>query len=389
MYRLLIHSGTMFQKLIKWTTKQNDRTKNIYLSFSHFGPMYKKIENRDYHKSTSYTESGKPLTRKVFVNYLKTTLMCPAKVATDIWLAYPVLGDRFLNDVDKNVNILTEEGVTIKAILDNPPLLSLSEVSLRERLTILKCLMPDKVEDFLPLALVADTRLNEIKEIAEREADVIPSRHRIYYFSKLLETEPYTLSKHIVPNRLFMLTLPFKEVNHRIKTMLTYKTPAQIISNLRLIKNSEQFLESLRQANLNENLNLEHNLSMAQYYANRLDYDIEKVETMLKIYPFLASMDVNMVDKKLDFLLKEVGVSASAIVYSPRTLLTRLDKMKQRFQELEFYGFGCQGHQQILVKISLSEKKYSEFLVKLKEEWEQQQNERNSFVGKLRKMFSF
>ncbi|KAG4074761.1 hypothetical protein HA402_006400 [Bradysia odoriphaga] len=376
MYRLLINSGTMFQKPIKWTARPNDLTKTIYLSFSHFGPMYKKIKDSDDDsKSISYTESfGKPLKRNIFEKYLKTTLNCPVKVATDIWLAYPVLGERFLNDLDKNVNILTEEGVSTKAILDNPLLLSLSEVSLRERLVILKSMMPDKVEDFLPLVLVADTQLNKIKEIAEREADFMPGRHRIYYFSKLLDMEPYAFSKHIVPKRLFMLTLPFKDVDYRIKTMLTYKTPVQIASNLWLIKNKDKFHESLLQANLNENLIFgEENFSMAQYYAKRLDHDIEKVETMLKLYPYLASTDVNVMDKKLDFLLNEVGVNPSAIIYFPRILLKGLDKIKQRFQELKSYGYGNQGHEQIFVKISLTDKEYSEFLAKLKEPREQQE----------------
>lgn len=46
---------------------------------------------------------------------------------------------------------------------------------------------PHKIEDFVPLAIVDDMQLNQIRWTAEREKKLIPSRHRIYHFSELLE----------------------------------------------------------------------------------------------------------------------------------------------------------------------------------------------------------
>lgn len=130
MYRPLIHHGTLFRQLIKWTTKSNDLTRNIHLSI---GRVCKPdTELCDDLISISYSESFlKPLKRSDFENYLKTKLRCSTKVATNIWFANPILGERCLYDVESNVNLLTEKGVT--TLLDHPELLCLRK-GLRKKL---------------------------------------------------------------------------------------------------------------------------------------------------------------------------------------------------------------------------------------------------------------
>lgn len=54
---------------------------------------------------------------------------------------------------------------------------------------------PVRLEDFLPLATVEDERLIGIREIADLDAETIPSRHRIYHFSELLD-----VSKNVKSN---------------------------------------------------------------------------------------------------------------------------------------------------------------------------------------------
>lgn len=58
-------------------------------------------------------------------------------------------------------------------------------------------MQPHKIEDFLPLATIEDKRLIKIRSIAERDAELISSRHRIYYYSEMLEVK-YIVGAHLL-----------------------------------------------------------------------------------------------------------------------------------------------------------------------------------------------
>lgn len=93
-----------------------------------------------------------------------------------------------------------------------------------------------------------------------------------------------------------MLELPFEVVDRRLKILLTCKTPAQIVSNLRHISHSDKFLESLSTAKLHEMAKEnEERLSLTECFVKRLDSDIKEVETMMTVYPFLKHMCVKKV----------------------------------------------------------------------------------------------
>lgn len=66
---------------------------------------------------------------------------------------------------------------------------------------------------------------------------------------------PYTISKY-VSKRLFMLEMPFKIVDERLKILLQYKTPQRIVTNLWPIKNATDLVESrlaqVKQLNMSE-----------------------------------------------------------------------------------------------------------------------------------------
>lgn len=104
-----------------------------------------------------------------------------------------------------------------------------------------------------------------------------------------LQMTPYTISKY-VSNRLYMLRMPFADVDQRIRTLLTYKTPEQIVANLWTIRYSETALESMGRARRAEPK--KETFSMTEHYAKRLECDIAEVENLMKLYPFLATMDV-------------------------------------------------------------------------------------------------
>lgn len=122
MSRLLSHSGKLFRR--STNTNTNDQTRYIYLSFNR---CYSSFENDEEVDNNRTFSSKRVLTRKILQNYLQRKLNCPANVATNIWLAAPVLRDRQLDDIDSVVDLLTGKGVTTEHILDQPLLLSLKE----------------------------------------------------------------------------------------------------------------------------------------------------------------------------------------------------------------------------------------------------------------------
>lgn len=94
-------------------------------------------------------------------------------------------------------------------------------------------------------------------------------------------------------------------------------------------------------------------------------------------------------DRRLDFLLEEIGVEASTIISVPRILMKSVDMMKERFYELESLGYGCQGHQQMMIKVSLSNSRYAKFLAELKSQ--PRKDESNNYLVRkwtdFRKLF--
>lgn len=69
--------------------------------------------------------------------------------------------------------------------------------NLQHRLDIVESMQPHKIEDFLPLVTIEDKRLIKIRSIAERDVELISSRHRIYHYSEMLEVK-YIVGVHLL-----------------------------------------------------------------------------------------------------------------------------------------------------------------------------------------------
>lgn len=89
-----------------------------------------------------------------------------------------------------------------------------------------------------------------------------------------------------------MLEMPFTKVDRRIRAALTYKTPQQIVKNLHVMKKGVKVHESICKAKWNAN---QKSNQLAEYYARRLEYDIEKVQIMMNVYPYLRRIELEVV----------------------------------------------------------------------------------------------
>lgn len=53
-------------------------------------------------------------------------------------------------------------------------------------MTIVKAMKPKDINDFVPLVQVSTSKLLKLKRAAKKEENVVPKKHRIYYFSRAL-----------------------------------------------------------------------------------------------------------------------------------------------------------------------------------------------------------
>ena len=125
MHRLLIRYGTMCLHRNKFDIKVGDLTSHNFSSV-----RWTKLSQitDDLHDVPTYCENTetKKLSSSRLINYLKQTLNCPSDVATEIWLKHPEFSERSLNDIKKNVNLLTQKGVSTSVIADNPWMMTLT-----------------------------------------------------------------------------------------------------------------------------------------------------------------------------------------------------------------------------------------------------------------------
>lgn len=206
-HRLSIPCRTMLSKVIKLGTKVNHLAR---LNCSFTGSIAEKSISDKLSDNTKFSGKirWKPVTRHRFEDFLKETFECPPTVARNTWLECSMLSEVALEVIRNNVEFLIQKGVGKSFILEVPSLMALTtgwyrdqcskwkilrhkltiklSGTLRSRVKILEQMKPEKIEDFVPLAVVSDKHLMKIKTVAEREVDLVPNKHRIYYFSELL-----------------------------------------------------------------------------------------------------------------------------------------------------------------------------------------------------------
>lgn len=84
------------------------------------------VDVQNTHEQKSYRFESK--TMRTILKTLRTLLSCTEKKAYSIWDQYPTIrSDDMMKTVGQNIDILMKNGITSKAILDNPFLIVLSE----------------------------------------------------------------------------------------------------------------------------------------------------------------------------------------------------------------------------------------------------------------------
>lgn len=84
----------------------------------------------DYYDTPTYCEGQRQLTKRLskdrFTDYLEQNLFCASERAAEICLMHPEFRERNLKDVKKNVDFLTQEGVSRASIVDSAWTLTLA-----------------------------------------------------------------------------------------------------------------------------------------------------------------------------------------------------------------------------------------------------------------------
>lgn len=117
------------------------------------------------------------------------------------------------SDITLNKHILLENGVTVETIVDHPSVLwtgiyinsyklvnvsftlstvcSIDACDLKGRLELIQRMKPKHINDFVPLLLFDQIKLEEVVNSAQNDIHVLPNGyiHRIYYLSDKLQVK--------------------------------------------------------------------------------------------------------------------------------------------------------------------------------------------------------
>lgn len=137
MHRLLIRCGSLSLHRNKLGAKTVDLTRHISSSLcsmkhsdisisSSLCSMQQCEITDDWKETPTYCENyqTRRLTMRRFKNFLEKILSYPSSQATEICRKYPEFGERTLNDIKKNVALVTQNGITTPLIAENPWMLT-------------------------------------------------------------------------------------------------------------------------------------------------------------------------------------------------------------------------------------------------------------------------
>lgn len=127
MHRLLIQCGRLQLNGGELGKQMIDLTRHI--SSSHRCNKQSQITDdlNDTPDTPTYCENQqtKKLSNDRFKDFMEQTLLFPSSLAAEICLKHPEFKERSLNDIKKNVALLTQKGVTKPLIADNPWMLTM------------------------------------------------------------------------------------------------------------------------------------------------------------------------------------------------------------------------------------------------------------------------
>lgn len=264
------------------------------------------------------------------------------------------------------ITYLLEEGLSKAIILENPWLLLQREDDIREKIPIIKSMEPKKIDDFVPLAVIKREELYKLAKIMEHQRGTLEHENRIYYFSDKLKVAPHIVAKYFVKYP-FMFTKGFDTIHDNLNVLLEHQIlPIHILRDLRsfrykpesnkkrlvrakeaqkeklmpwMTRCSEATLVKCLQLSLEKKNILGENENVPEYLAERLGYDMEIIEYMVKKHPLIVNVRMKKLQQVLDFLLNEAQFSPTQIVQVPKILSHSLDTTKKRLEELKSIGY--------------------------------------------------
>ncbi|CRL01276.1 CLUMA_CG014464, isoform A [Clunio marinus] len=289
-----------------------------------------------------------------------------------------------LEGITMNIELLFDQNVTSKSIIENVWVLGMSEKNLVEKLHLIRRMDPGDINDFLPLIRVTKPKLFQTIKNASKERNVVPEGNRIYYFAKRLDVEPSLVSKYF-STHMFMFEISYEMLVANLNIMLEYKiTSMSILRDLWAFKylpsSIRVRLERCRKAG-KRNLKpwiircpeevLDRTLTLSQesksllgdntiveYLSERLGYDIPTIELIVKKHTLVLNIRITKVKDVLDYLLEEEKFQPFEIANNVRILCHSLETTKKRIGELKKHG--CRPSS--LVIICKSQSEYKKFL---------------------------
>lgn len=305
--------------------------------------------------------------RKNYLNTrIKSLLDCTNEQAKQFIAKEQSLKKLQPNFVCNLISLLLQEGVSCAFILDNPWILLQQEGDIKSKLAIIKRMKPKKLEDFVPMITLKNDDLLKIAKIIEFQASTTPMGNRIYYFSSRLKAPPATVTKYFIKYP-FMFTKTFESVKENLDVLLEHNVlPIHILRDLRsfrykptsndkrltrakdaqkeklmpwMTRCSERTLKKCLDLSLEKKSILGENESVPEYLSQRLGYDMEIIEYMIKKHPLIVTVRMKKLKEVLDFLLDEMQFSPLQIVQVPKVLSHSLDTTKSRLGELKSIGY--------------------------------------------------
>jgi len=166
-----------------------------------------------------------------------------------------------------------------------------------------------------------------------------------------------------VAKKLYLVRYGTNKIKYRISMV---EEAHMSLEPSMISKSQEKFLDSV--AEFNKQKAILRGRSLKQYFADRLNTDIQTVEKMFDSYQGIRTCNVNEMEQKLDYLLNEAGVSVKDIIQYSIVLIRPLEQMKNRIQELQSYG--VQSCCILLYAANQYTKDYKNIIIKLKNEQE-------------------
>lgn len=172
--------------------------------------------------------------RASIVKSLKSLLQCDESEAAEIYYSY-VNEISELHSAKNNIQYLLNISISRETILENGFLLTLSLNDIKQKLEILKQMLPKKIEDFIPLMCADSFELSNYKTFLECH-NSIGLAHPIYYFSEQLNVIILHFQSHLWPIFLFTLTKLCKNL------LLFFQIPPEIVAG-RFAESKQVFFE--------------------------------------------------------------------------------------------------------------------------------------------------